>query len=79
LRRKALRRVGKIRGIVEGKLILDGEILPKLGEKVYDSSMREVGVVLSVLGPKNRFFIEVKPSKKTMELSKGQPLYLKED
>ena len=79
MRRKALRRVGKIRGIVEGKLILDGEILPKLGEKVYDSSMREVGVVLSVLGPKNRFFIEVKPSKKAMELSKGQPLYLKED
>jgi len=75
MRRRRLRRIGKIRGIVEGRIVVEGEFLPRLGEKVYDSSLNEVGVVLSILGPKNKFFIEVKPSK-VRDRSIGEPLYI---
>jgi len=75
MRRRRLRRIGRIRGIVEGRIVVEGEYLPRLGEKVYDSSLNEVGVVLSILGPKNKFFIEVKPSKME-ECSIGEPLYI---
>ena len=75
MRRRRLRRIGRIRGIVEGRIVVEGEILPRLGEKVYDSSLNEVGVVLSILGPKNKFFIEVKPSK-VRDHSIGEPLYI---
>ncbi|RLG00593.1 MAG: hypothetical protein DRN49_02725 [Thaumarchaeota archaeon] len=60
---RRLRKIGKVRRVVEGRIVIEGEIVPRLGEKVYDSSLNEIGVVLSVFGPKNKFFIEVKPSK----------------
>ena len=75
MRRRRLKRIGRIRGIVEGRIVVEGEFLPRLGEKVYDSSLNEVGVVLSILGPKKKFFIEVKPSK-IEDRSIGEPLYI---
>ena len=75
MRRRRLRRIGRIRGIVEGRMVVEGEHLPRLGEKVYDSSLNEVGVVLSILGPKNKFFIEVKPLK-AGDRPVGEPLYI---
>ena len=75
MKRRRLRRIGRIRGIVEGRMVVEGEHLPRLGEKVYDSSLNEVGVVLSILGPKNKFFIEVKPLK-AGDCPIGEPLYI---
>lgn len=75
---KRLKRLGKIWGTVERSLILEGEIVPRLGEKVYDSRMSEVGRVLSVFGPTNRFFIEVSLSK-NMRYKEGTPLYILEE
>ncbi|MCD6125910.1 MAG: hypothetical protein J7J19_02750 [Thaumarchaeota archaeon] len=75
MKKRRLRKIGKIRGIVEGRIVVEGEFVPRLGEKVYDPSLNEVGVVLSILGPKNRFFIEVKPSK-AEDHPIGEPLYI---
>ncbi|HDJ67305.1 MAG TPA: hypothetical protein ENF33_06310 [Nitrososphaeria archaeon] len=75
MKRKRLRKLGRIRGIVEGRIVVEGELVPRLGEKVYDSSLNEVGVVLSILGPKNKFFIEVKPSKAESHTI-GESLYI---
>ena len=75
MKRKRLRKLGRIRGIVEGRIVVEGELVPRLGEKVYDSSLNEVGVVLSILGPKNKFFIEVKPSKAESQTI-GESLYI---
>lgn len=72
---RMLKSLGRVHGVVEGSLILEGDIIPGLGEKVYDSRMKEVGRVLSVFGPVNRFFIEVSPSGK-VEYRKGTPLYV---
>ncbi len=70
-----LKRVGRVWRIVEGSLVLEGDLMPILGEKVYDSSMKEVGRVISVFGPVDRYFIEVDPTGK-LEYRKGTPLYV---
>ncbi len=76
--RRRLKRLGKVRGIVERSLILEGEMIPELGEKVYDSKLSEVGRVLSVFGPTNRFFIEVSLSRDA-RYEEGTPLYILEE
>ena len=75
-RRRPLR-LGRVWRVVEGRLVVEGERVPRLGAKVYDSSMREVGTVSSVLGPTERFFIEVKP-RKPVNYAQGEPLYIME-
>ena len=75
---RKLKRLGKVSAFVEGRLVVEGELLPRLGEKVYDSGMREVGVVLNVFGPVNRFFIEVEP-REGFEFKEGMPLYIIEE
>ena len=72
---KRLKRLGRVWGTVEKSLILEGEIVPRLGEKVYDSKMSEVGRVLSVFGPTNRFFIAISLSR-DVQYEEGTPLYI---
>jgi len=76
-RAKRLRKIGKVWAIVEGKLVVEGEFLPKLGDFVYNSGMEVVGVVSGIFGPVNHFFIEINPTKKT-ECRKDEPLYVLE-
>ena len=75
---KRLKRIGRFWAFVEGKLVVEGESIPKLGEKVYDAGMREVGVVSSILGPIDHFFIEINPAKEA-ECEEGEPLYVLEE
>ena len=70
--------MGKIWAIVEGKIVVEGEHLPKLGETVYDSRMKEMGIVSSVLGKEARFFIEINP-KENVKRKEGDPLYIFEE
>jgi len=75
---KKLKRLGKVWGRVEGSLVVEAELLPELGEKIYDSRLREVGRVVSVLGPVNHFFVEVTGG--NLDYEEGTPLYmLRED
>lgn len=77
-RARRLRRIGRIWEIVEGKLVVKGEILPKLGDTVYNSEMEVIGVVSGILGPVNNFFIEINPTK-NQEFKKEEPLYVLEE
>jgi len=72
---RALRRLGRVWATVEGRIVVEGEHLPRLGEEVYDSRMRGVGVVSSVLGRVDHFFIEVKP-REGIKLADGEHLYI---
>lgn len=69
-----LKRLGRVWGKVEGSLIIEAELLPDLGEKVYDSQLREIGRVVSILGPVNHFFIEVIGG--SLDPKEGAPLYV---
>ncbi len=70
--------MGKVWGIVEGKIVVEGESLPRLGEVVYDSSMREIGEVSSVFGKEGHFFIEITPRDGGGHRD-GEPLYIIEE
>jgi len=70
--------LGKIWAIVEGKVVVEGEYLPRLGELVYNSRMREVGIVSSVLGKAECFFIEINP-KGNAKLREDEHLYILEE
>ncbi|MEM2846438.1 MAG: hypothetical protein QW624_02260 [Nitrososphaerota archaeon] len=69
-----LKRLGRVWGKVEGSLVIEAELLPELGEKVYDSRLREVGRVVSVLGPINHFFVEIMGE--NLDYEEGAPLYV---
>jgi len=69
-----LKRLGRVWGKVEGSLVIEAELLPELGEKVYDSRLREVGRVVSVLGPINHFFVEIMGE--NLDYEEGTPLYV---
>ncbi|MEM2188063.1 MAG: hypothetical protein QW330_03225 [Nitrososphaerota archaeon] len=69
-----LKRLGRVWGKVEGSLVIEAELLPELGEKVYDSRLREVGRVVSVLGPVNHFFVEIMGE--NLDYEEGTPLYV---
>jgi rRNA processing protein Gar1 len=71
---KKLRRLGKVWGRVEGSLVIEAELLPELGEKIYDSRLKEVGRVVSVLGPVNHFFVEVMGG--NLDYEQGTSLYV---
>ena len=75
---RGLRRLGKVWAIVEGKVVVKGERMPRLGEKVYASDMRELGVVSSVFGKEEEFYVEVKPIGGA-SISEGTALYLLEE
>ncbi len=77
-RSKRLRRIGKAWAMVEGKLVVEGELLPKLGDPVYNSEMEMVGVISGIFGPVNHFFIEINPAKE-MKFEKEEPLYILEN
>ncbi len=71
---RKLKRLGRVWGHVEGSLIVEAELLPELGEKIYDSRLREVGRVVSVLGPVSHFFVEIMGENVSHE--PGTPLYV---
>jgi rRNA processing protein Gar1 len=71
---KKLKRLGKVWGRVEGSLVIEAELLPELGEKIYDSRLREVGRVVSILGPVNHFFVEVMG--RNLDYKEGTSLYV---
>lgn len=77
-RARGLKRIGKIWAVVEGKLVIKGEVLPKLGDMVYNSGMEVVGVVSGIFGPVDNFFIEVNPTK-NVEFKREEPLYVLEE
>ncbi len=55
---------------------LETEKPPPLGVKVYDSSLREVGVLLDVIGPVEKPYAVIKPNERGEKLDKkGVTLY----
>lgn len=60
-------RLGTLWKTVKNHLVIKCEINPKMGIKVYDSSLREVGEIINIFGPVIQPFAEVKqtsPSKR---------------
>jgi rRNA processing protein Gar1 len=71
---RKLKMLGKVWEKVEGSLVVEAELLPELGERVYDSRLRKVGRIVSILGPVNHFFVEV--IGENLDYEQGTPLYV---
>ncbi len=78
MRRRRPLRLGRVWATVEDRIVVEAERIPRLGAKVYSSSMEHVGDALSILGPVSRPFIEVKQTR-PRNLAKGEPLYIMEE
>ncbi|RJX15303.1 H/ACA RNA-protein complex protein Gar1 [Candidatus Bathyarchaeota archaeon] len=59
-----LKKLGKILHISEatGNLIVKSTYTPRIGTKVFDGELREIGVVFDILGPTHSPYISVKPT-----------------
>ena len=60
-----LRRLNKIIHLSKsGNLIvrLDSNMYPKLGEKVFDSKLREIGKIRDIFGPVLKPYISISPT-----------------
>lgn len=60
-------RLGTLWKTVKNHLVIKCEKTPRIGVKVYDSSLREVGEIVNIFGPVAQPFAEIKqtnPSKR---------------
>lgn len=69
--------LGKAIHNVSGELILKGENVPRLGDRVYDKEMKDVGYVSNIFGPVNSFYISVK-LKENIPYEKGSKFFIME-
>lgn len=70
-------RLGILWKILRNQLIIECDRVPRIGVKVYDSTLREVGEVVSVFGPTSHPFAEVKTGN-TSKRYIGEVLYILE-
>jgi len=72
-----LKRLGKILHASEatGNLIVKSTYTPKIGTKVFDGELKEVGVVFDVFGPTNSPYISIKPTSNKIA---GKTLFFEE-
>lgn len=70
-------RLGIVWKMVRSQLIVKCDRVPKIGAKVYDSSLKEVGEVVSVFGPTSQPFAEVKSTNSSRRYI-GEVLYVLE-
>jgi rRNA processing protein Gar1 len=71
-----LQRIGRVLHLSSSKnLILKAENLPRIGEKVLDENLKQVGIVFDIFGPVSSPYITVKPQIKDAEKLVNQVLY----
>lgn len=75
-----MERLGKILhvSLTTGNLITKTKSNIRIGEKVFDSKLREVGTVFDVFGPVTLPYIAIKPSHQNPDRLVNQTLYLVE-
>lgn len=59
-RKPNLSRLGTLWKTVNRSLVIECEKTPRIGSKIYDKSLREVGIVVNVFGPISQPFAEIR-------------------
>jgi RNA-binding protein len=57
-------------------VVVRAEMPPKIGEKVVDEKLRQVGTVLDVFGPVSKPYATIKPSTEDPKMLVNQNLYV---
>ncbi len=74
-----MKRLGKILHLSKSRsliLKLESDAIPKLGSQVWDSKLKQVGVVYDVFGPITAPYVAVKPTISEPSTCVGKILYL---
>ena len=71
-----LQRIGSVLHVSSSKsMILKAEHVPRIGDKVVDDKLENVGTVFDVFGPVSSPYVAVKPSVEEPSLQVGHILY----
>lgn len=57
-------------------MVVKVEVLPRIGEKVVDEKLKQVGTVFDVFGPVSKPYVAVKPSMEDPKSLVNQNLYV---
>jgi rRNA processing protein Gar1 len=77
-----LRRLGKILHASKSRSLiakLEKPNPPKLGSKIFDEKLKEVGIVTDVFGPTSSPYISIKPLTNKLEIYVGKVVYSLKD
>jgi len=77
-----LRRLGKILHASKSRSLivkLEKPAPPKLGSKVFDEKLKEIGIVTDVFGPVSSPYISIKPLVTKLENYVGKTVYVLKD
>jgi len=77
-----LKRLGKILHLSKSRsliLKLESDAIPKLGSQVWDSKLKQVGVVYDIFGPTSAPYIAVRPTIPEPSTCVGKILYLAQE
>jgi rRNA processing protein Gar1 len=77
-----LRRLGKIIHASKSRSLivkLEKPNPPKLGSKVFDEKLKEIGIVTDVFGPVSSPYVSIKPSTVKLENYIGKTVYVLKD
>jgi RNA-binding protein len=72
-----LQRLGRVLHVTPSRnVVVKVEAPPKIGEKVVDEKLKQVGTVSDVFGPVSKPYVAVKPNIKNPTLLVNQNLYV---
>jgi RNA-binding protein len=75
-KKAGLQRIGSVLHVSSSRsLILKADHLPRIGDKVVDDKLSNVGMVFDVFGPVSSPYVAVKPSVDEPSLLIGRSLY----
>jgi RNA-binding protein len=72
-----LQRLGRVLHVTRSRnAVVRTEMPPKIGEKVVDEKLKQVGTVFDVFGPVSKPYVAVKPSTEDPKTLVNQNLYV---
>ena len=72
-----MQRLGRVLHVTPSRnVVTKAEALPRIGEKVVDEKLRQVGTVFDVFGPVSKPYIAIKPSVEDPKTLVNQNLYV---
>jgi len=72
-----LQRLGRVLHVTPSRnMVVRAEMSPKIGEKVVDEKLKQVGTVFDVFGPVSKPYVAVKPSTEDPKTLVNQNLYV---
>lgn len=75
--KKDLQRLGRVIHVTPSRnIVIKVETPSKIGEKVVDEKLRQVGTVFDIFGPVSSPYIAVKPTVENSESLVNQTLYI---